>query len=95
MKFYKLAFLYSAFGQGYGITSPIKWAAAVFGVGSAVQGANLMWIIAGTIVYFFFCIGVGILCFKYGWVEALAEVGNKYNPFVKEMRHYTKKKKNI
>lgn len=90
MKFYNLAFLYSCFNQGYGITSPIKWVASIVGIGSAIQGSSLIWIGIGALVYFLLCIGVGFLCFKYGWVDAMAEVSNKYNPFVKQMRRKLK-----
>ena len=86
MKLYKLAFFYSAFNQGYSLTSPIKWVAATFGIGAAIQNYNLLWILFGSVIYFILCLVTGILCFKYGWVDAMAEVGNKYNPFVKQMR---------
>lgn len=86
MRFYKLAFLYSSFNTGYSVTSPIKWVATAFGIGSAIQGYSLMWIAIGAIFYFIFCMGVGFLCFKYGWIDAVNEVSNRYNPFVKEMR---------
>lgn len=86
MKLYNLAFIYSAFNTGYSLTSPIKWAAATFGIAGSIQGMNLIWILIGTFIYFLSCIGVGILCFKHGWVDAIAEVSNQYNPFVKQMR---------
>ena len=86
MKLYKLAFLYSAFNTGYSLTSPIKWVAAVFGIGTAIQGYNVLWILFGSIIYFLLCLGVGMACFKYGWVDAINEVNNRYNPLAKELR---------
>ncbi len=86
MKLYKLAFYYSSFNTGYSLTSPIKWVAGVFGIGAATQGNSLYWILLGAFVYFVMCIIVGIICYKFGWVDAVSEVGNKYNPFVKEVR---------
>ena len=86
MKLYNLAFYYSAFNTGYSLTSPLKWVAATFGIGSAIQGYNLLWILFGSIVYFALCIIVGIACFKYGWVDAINEVNNRYNPLSKQLR---------
>jgi hypothetical protein len=86
MKFYNLAFYYSAFNTGYGLTSPIKWVAATFGIGSAIQGYNLLWILFGSVIYFLLCIAVGSLCYKHGWVDAINEVNNRYNPLAKELR---------
>ena len=87
MKLYKLAFFYSAFNTGYSLTSPIKWAAAVFGIGTAIQGYNVLWILLGSVLYFALCVIVGILCYKKGWVDAINEVNNRYNPLAKELRN--------
>lgn len=87
MKFYKLAFLYSAFNTGYSITAPLKWFIAVLGLGDAFNTGQLWNIIIGGILYFLFCLGVGIPAYRYGWVDAVAEVANRYNPLAKELRN--------
>lgn len=86
MKLYKAAYIYSAFNQGYSLTSPIKWIAATIGLGAAIQDASLWWIVLGAFFYLFLCIIVGVICLKKGWNTAVKEVENKNNLFVEEMR---------
>ena len=87
MRFYKLAFAYSAFNTGYSITAPIKWAAALFGITSVIDGSSPKLIIIGAVAYFLLCIAIGVPAFKFGWIDAIHEVQNRYNPFVKELRN--------
>ncbi len=93
MKLYNLAFYYSAFNTGYSLTSPIKWVAATFGIGAAIQDYNLSWILVGALIYFALCIFVGIMCYKHGWVDAINEVNNQYNPLAKQLRNKLKIKR--
>lgn len=95
MKFqtkYKLALWKSYFDNGYGLTSYPKWLLATVGIGSAIQGVSMWWVVLGGIIYGIMCFFLGWLWFKYKWVVAQTEVGNKYNLFVKEMRKKLKKK---
>ncbi len=87
MRFYKLAFAYSAFNTGYSITAPLKWAAAIFGIAEVTAGSSTSIIIFGALGYLILCFAIGIPAFKYGWVDAMNEVNNRYNPLAKELRN--------
>jgi len=60
-------------------------------LGLASQDVKLIGIV-GTI-YFIGCYTLGFCLYKFGWIEAEAEIGNRYNPFQKELRKHIKKKK--
>ena len=91
MKFetkYKICLWYNYFGTGIGLTNYLKYLIFMFGIASM----NVKW----TLIFGF---GWGILCFilgwtwyKYKWPLAEAEVGNRYNLFIKEMRKKFKDK---
>lgn len=85
-KWYKLALLWSYFNQGYSIASFPKWVAAVFGVGEVVN-KNYFTVLIGAFIFGIFCIFVGWICFKSGFIEAMNEVGNRHNLFMKEVRN--------
>ena len=87
MRFYKLAFAYSAFSTGYSITAPIKWFAAIFGIAEVTAGASTNIILLGAFAYLILCLAIGIPAFKYGWIDAMNEVNNRYNPLAKELRN--------
>ena len=87
MKFYKFALWKAYFDKGYGVTSYIKWAAAIFGISSAIQGIHLIWIFIGATLYFIFCFIIGWIWYKYGLTDAENEVQNRFNPFQKEIRN--------
>src|SRR3990167_5515124 len=82
---YKFALLYSYFNTGYSFSSPLKWFAAVVGVGEVVKD-NYDMVILGMIIYIIFCIIFGYFIYKWKIVLALQEVENQYNLFVKEVR---------
>ena len=86
MRLYKLAFAYSAFNTGYSITAPIKWFAAIFGIAEVTAGAPTSIIVLGAFGYLLLCFAVGIPAFKFGWIDAMHEVQNRYNPLAKEIR---------
>ena len=91
LKLYRLAFIYSAFNTGYSLVAPLRLLIQIFGIGEIIN-KNYLLVLIGMIFYFIFCLVVGIICFKKGWVDATNEVQNKYNPFVKEVRHKLKTK---
>ena len=93
MKFYKLAFLEACFNKGYGVTAPVKYLVALFGVSNAIATQNIILTMIVVIAYILFCFIFGYWLFKIGFVLAEAEVANKFNLFVKEMRQTYKKKK--
>ena len=82
MKHYKFALYKSYFDTGYGITSYLKYAIALFGLTSLETKLTL-------IIFLFYgisCFIVGWWWFKFGYQEAQNEVGNRHNKFVKEVR---------
>lgn len=83
---YKLMKLKAYFDNGYSLTSYPKWVIATVGIGSAIQGYNLLWLFAGGIAYGLVCFLLGFLFLKYGFFEASQEVNNQFNLFVKELR---------
>ena len=70
------------FDKGMSLTSYVKYLIAFFGVASS--DVKLTLIIAG--FYAVFCYFLGLVWFKYRMIDAETEVGNRFNPFVKEMR---------
>ena len=74
------------FDNGYSITSFPKWILATLGIGSAIQGYSLWYIIFGGVIYFLFCFLIGWFFIMFGFYEAQQEVSNQFNLFVKEVR---------
>lgn len=91
---YTLTLWKMKFDFGYGLTSYVKWVAAIFGIGEVVKN-NYLAVIGGAVAYVLFCVMIGWAYVKYGWFEVGIEVGNRFNPFVKEMRKCHKKRKTI
>ena len=85
MKFYTLALHKAYFDMGYNLTSYFKLVITVFGIGGLTTGnVNMtLWLLVG---YAIFCYVLGVAAFSFGYVDAIHEVGNRFNPFVKEMR---------
>jgi len=86
MKLYKLALWWTYFNQGYSFASFPKWILAVYGIGEVV---NENYLIVSLYAFFFliFCIFFGWVIIKSGFLEALNEVQNKNNQFMKEVRN--------
>ena len=89
---YKLCLLKAYFDNGYSLTSYPKWALAIAGIGSAIQGKSLWLLIGGALAYGIFCFFAGYVFLKWGFYEATQEVDNQFNAFVKEMRDKVIKK---
>lgn len=68
--------------QGKAMFGFIYGLIALFGISSRDVKTTL---ILG-VIYSFFCYFAGRYLYKHRWVEADIEAGNRYNPFVKEMR---------
>jgi len=83
---YKFMLLKSYFDNGYSITSYPKWILATIGIGSAIQGYSLLWLLLGGIIYGVICLILGWIFIKYGFYLAQQEVSNQFNLFVKELR---------
>jgi len=89
MRGYKVALLKTYFDKGYGFTSYLKYCIAFFGLAS--NDVKTTFIIA--FLYGLFCFFLGWFLFKIGYIDAENEVINRFNPFVKEMRHQLKNKR--
>lgn len=89
MKFeskYRLMLHKSYFDKGNSMLSVIKYAfAAIFLLDYGTGIISLMFY--GVLAY-----TIGRVFYKYGWLTAEIEVGNRYNRFVKEMRATYKKR---
>lgn len=82
MKFLKFALHKRYFDTGFGVLNYLKYPLVLIGIATSNTKA--------IIVFAFF---YGIACYLLGWwwlnrgmQDAETEVGNRYNPFVKEMR---------
>jgi len=80
---YKFCLLKAWFDKGYGLTSALKWLLAILGLntGSTKQ------ILILAFIYAILCFLAGFLWYKFNFIRAEAEVGNRYNYFVQEMRN--------
>ena len=87
MRFYKLALLKAYFEKGYSFLSYPKYILFLMGLGDVISndGDYSKVVMYGAII-FCLCFVVGWFFFKFEIVNAELEVGNQYNPFVKEMR---------
>lgn len=80
------------FDTGFGLTNYIKYAIALYGIVVSKELFNinkLLWIV---VLYAISCFIIGYCWYRYGFKEAEIEVNNKFNLFVKEMRHKVIKK---
>ncbi len=82
MKLYKFCLLKSYFDRGYQLTSYAKFLIALVGI--ATLNVKLTLILG--VIYGILCFFLGWGWYKFGFVTAEAEVGNRFNLFVKEMR---------
>lgn len=92
MKFetkYRVCLWYNWLGQGIGLLNMPKYFVFMFGVSSN----NLKWTMIFGLIWAISCFIIGMFWYKHGWKEADAEVANRYNKFVKEMRKSHKKRK--
>ena len=83
---YRLLLYKDYLDTGMGLTSYVKYLIAFFGLASA-DVKTTMWIAAG---YAVFCFLLGYAYYRYEWVLAGHEVGNRYNLFQKEVREKLK-----
>ena len=81
-KFLKVALHKRYFDTGFGTLNYLKYPLVLLGF--AIP--NVEAIIYVAIVYAVICYCLGWWWLNYGMCEADAEITNKYNPFVKEMR---------
>ena len=93
MKFdtkFKFCLLKGYFDKGMGITNYLKYFLAFIFLGNVTS--KLQTFIIGA-SYIIFCFFAGFFWYKYKWIEAEMEVGNRFNLLARELRKSMKKKK--
>lgn len=93
MNLNKLALWKTYFDNGFGLMSYPKLVIAVVGVGEIVN-KNYLLVGIGSILFFIACFFLGWIIIKSGFLEAINEIQNRNNLFVKEMRSYSVKRNN-
>lgn len=86
MKYYRLAFTLACFNKGYGVTAPLKYLVALFGITNAIATEKILITMIAGISYVIFCFIFGYILYKIGFVDAENEVTNRFNPFAKQVR---------
>lgn len=84
---YKFCLYKGYFEKGYMLTNYLKYFIILFGVFESVSRSSIIWTMFGAIIYGIFCFFLGWAWFKYNWIRAEAEVSNRFNYFVQEMRN--------
>ena len=88
---YKILLHKRYFDIGRGKTSDVKYFIAIYGAYSVIEKIHLSYLTLILTAYLIFCYFFGWLWVKYKWYEAEIEIGNQYNPFVKETRRFINK----
>jgi len=88
MKYYKFCLWKAYFDKGYSLSSYPKWVFAV----AAIKFTNVKIALILGIIYTLSCFIIGWAWYKYDVILAEAEVSNKFNLFVREMRSKIKTK---
>lgn len=89
MRFLKFALHKRYFDTGFSVLNYLKYPLVLMGI--AIP--NVKSIIGVAVLYGLACYFLGWWWLNKGMTEAEAEVSNRYNPFVKEMRSSIKKEK--
>jgi hypothetical protein len=88
---YKFAFFKTCYDTGAGILSIPKYILLLLGIGDLLTtSGDTKNVLVFGFSFMFLCWFLGWLWFKYRLADAMAEVGNQYNPFVHEMRETIK-----
>jgi len=86
MKWYKLMLWKAYFDEGYGFTSYIKYLLGLFTISDAIVNSRIYTILIIGVLYGICCVGLGRYIFKSKMKDAMYEVQNAVNPFVRDMR---------
>jgi hypothetical protein len=82
MKGFKFCLHKAYFDRGFGLLNYLKYPLVLLGI----VIPNVKWIILISFLYAFACYFLGWWWINSGFMDAETEVGNIYNPFVREMR---------
>ena len=91
LKGYKILLWKAYFDKGFGLTNYFKYLLGFYALAS--QEIIITLIIA--LIYSIICLVIGRLWYHYKLIETENEIGNIFNPFVKEMRNVVCKKRKI
>jgi hypothetical protein len=88
-KFLKVALHKRYFDSGFSLLNYLKYPLVLMGF--VVKDIQLIIIVS--ILYAVSCYFLGWWWLNYGMMDAETEIGNRYNPFVKELRGHIRKQK--
>lgn len=77
------------FDKGLALTTYIKYAVALIGISTL----NVRLTLILGLIYAVCCYFIGMIWAKMRMADAETEIGNRFNPFVREMRRKIKKRK--
>lgn len=86
MKGYKFCLHKAYLDKGMALTNYVKYIIVILGVGEAVSSNSVNKTLFFAFLYAIGCYFIGWKWFNSTYVEAEMEVGNQFNPFVKEVR---------
>lgn len=79
------------FDRGYGISGIIKYFVGLIGLAGSIIQKDVSLILIIGFSYALFCYLLGMFWVKYRIADAEAEIGNRINPFMREMRRNVEK----
>ena len=82
LKGFKILLLKAYLDKGMGLTYYVKYLIALFGISSLDVKTTMIISFAWMFLSFF----IGWIWYRYKLVDTETEIGNLFNPFVKEMR---------
>lgn len=83
---YKFCLFKAYFEKGYGLTSMAKYLIAYIGLANTIVTQDMKFALIMGLAYFCSCFFIGWVWYHFKLVEAEAEVGNRFNPFQREVR---------
>jgi len=86
LRWFKPLLAKAYFDKGMSLTNLLKYAVALF----AIKIPSSKYAILAGVLYVIFCYILGRLWFKLKLIETEIEIGNIFNPFVREMRKVIK-----
>jgi len=81
------------FDTGYGLTGYFKIFIALFGADLIFNKNNINLVLLLGVIYGICCFLIGWVWLRFGFYEAENEIGNRFNPFQKEVRRKLNGKK--
>jgi len=86
LKCYRFIVAKTYLDKGWSLTSYVKYAIALFGAYSIGEDISMNITVVIGLIYGISCYILGRLWYKFRLTETEVEIGNKFNPFVGELR---------